>query len=197
MWQHLAFSLCLAQTQIFSDLHTHATSQNDSCRLWERTLQCSAFACNPSFDEWTKTAASPFISQPLHFTRLTRKIREWHTEGLDKRADLPFAFAFFKPFSSPSNLIRHFPNQSSVQLHLAGAFGWRRTQALKASSLMGRVKHDRGEKHTSLVGLNTRSQRDSPRLNGISKAHQSLLPGIAPANTPKSNYDTIATSASP
>lgn len=57
---------------------------------------------------------------------------------------------------------------------------------------MGRDKHDRGEKHTSLVGLNV-----SPRLKGISKAHQSLLPGIAPANTPKTNYDTITISASP
>ncbi len=70
-------------------------------------------------------------------------------------------------------------------------------QAPEASSLMGRDKHDCGEKHTSLVGLNTRSQRESPRLNGISKAHQSLLPGTAAANTPKSNYDTRAISAVP
>lgn len=95
-------------------------------------------------------------------------------------------FRILWTLSSPSNLIRHFPNRSSVQLHLAGAFGRRRTQALEASSQMGWDKHDRCEKHTSLVGLNTRSQWDSQRLNGISKAHQSLLPGTAPANTPQS-----------
>ncbi len=107
-------------------------------------------------------------------------------------------FRILWTLSSPSNLIRRSPNRSSVHCNSgAGVLEWSRMQAPEASSLMGRDKHDCGEKHTSLVGLNTRSQRESPRLNGISKAHQSLLPGTAAANTPKSNYDTRAISAVP
>lgn len=104
---------------------------------------------------------------------------------------------------SPLNLIRRSQNRSSVHCNSgAGVLERSRMQAppvciLEASSLMGRDKHDCGEKHTSLVGLNTRSQWESPRLNGISKALQSLLPGTAAANTPKSNYDTSAISAAP
>lgn len=122
--------------------------------------------------------------------------RGWTSADLLARTS--FAFAFFNPF--PLHQIWSGTSQTKAAFGFgsrAGVLEKRRTQAPEASSLMGRDKHDCGEKHTSLVGLNTRSQRESLRLNGISKAHQSLLPGTAAANTPKSDYDTSATSAAP
>lgn len=76
--------------------------------------------------------------------------REWHTEGLDKCADLPartaFAFTFFEPFPLHQILSGAFQTEGAFScISGAGALGQRRTQALEASSLMGRDKHDRGE----------------------------------------------------
>lgn len=140
----------------------------------------------------------------FHFTAITfHRTPSPMTYGGVGRARWPprvysVCFRVLWTLSSPSNPIKRFWRQRKpVACSSGGRCAWATVKGdTGGSSLTGRDKHGRGEKHTSPVGLNMRSQRESLGLSGISKAYQSLLPGTATANTPESsNSDVNAISA--